>query len=246
MTIAPLPCSTKPRPAARESASTHCRLTWSTRSASSALTSSTAPRATTPAEFTRTSSRPKAAAADWIARSQSAASACSRSTWTSALRRPSASTCGARLGGIAPVDVDDVAARLGQRERGRLADAARRAGHARDVAVEAKAVEDAGHRARLPSAGATAVRLRDAPAERRPARALRAHARRAGGRAAGLCDLAARDHRSRCHRDERERTPHRRPRDRRSPRRDTRHRAERQRGRARRPPMRTRWRTCGA
>ena len=56
-----------------------------------------------------------------------------------------------RLGGIAAVDMDDVAARLGQRERGRLADAARRAGDAGDAAVEAEAVEDSGHRARLPS-----------------------------------------------------------------------------------------------
>src|SRR4029078_4800942 len=63
----------------------------------------------------------------------------------------------ARLVGITPVDVDDVAARLGQRERRRLPDAARRAGHAGDVAVEAEAVEDSGHRARLPSRRGTAA-----------------------------------------------------------------------------------------
>ena len=62
-----------------------------TRSASSALTSSTGPERRPPAELTRTSSRPKAAAADWIARSQASASACSRSSSTSALRRPRAS-----------------------------------------------------------------------------------------------------------------------------------------------------------
>ena len=46
---------------------------------------------------------------------------------------------------------------------------------------------------------------------------------------------------SSCHRDERERAPHRRPRDRRSPRRGSRHRSERQRRPSSQPPMRTRW-----
>ena len=97
------------------------------------------------------SRRPKAATAASIARSHPAASAVSRSSSTSALRRPSALDLGARLDRIAPVEVHDVAAGLRERDRRRAADAARRAGDARHAAVETKAVEHSGHRPRLPS-----------------------------------------------------------------------------------------------